>query len=248
LLNPARSSKSPILEALIAFKTVMSTPQNERHLHNEKFQRERVALFSDAVFAIAITLLIIEIKVPEPEHHVISDETLGHELLKYIPKFVGFFVSFFVIGLYWMAHHRLFRYVVHVNGKLLANNLLFLLPIVIMPFSTAFLSEYYYPGLHLPLALYTFNILCTGLCSYRLWKIIGTSKYNLGEGLTANLLQYNLTRSLTIPIVFTVLLLLSFISTWIGTLALPFVPLITRAIKRYYKKRYRNDAHFLANM
>lgn len=222
--------------------------QDDHQLHNEKFQRERIALFSDAVFAIAITLLIIEIKVPEPEDHIISDGVLLNELLRILPKFIGFFVSFMVIGLYWMAHHRLFKYAIHSNGKLLANNLLFLLPIVLMPFSTAFLSEYYYPGLHLPLAMYTLNILFTGICSYRLWKIVASQKYKLSEGITQPLLSYNLARALTIPVVFVVLLLLSFLNPWIATLTLPFMPLITAAIKGYFKKKHRTDTHFLAHM
>ena len=214
---------------------------NQKHPdtdHKEKFQMERIALFSDAIFAIAITLLIIEIKVPELDGVEKNDRNLIISLLHSIPKFVGFFVSFFVIGLYWMAHHRLFRYVVRSNQKLLGNNLLFLLPIVMMPFSTAFLSEHYNTQLRVPLIVYTVNICFAGLCSYRLWKIVGSPRYELSQGLEKPILNYNTTRALTTPIVFIFVTLLSFIDQRIAYIALPVMPFISTLIKQRFKKKY----------
>jgi uncharacterized membrane protein len=67
-------------------------------------------LFSDAVFAIAITLLALEIKVPSIDRHIATDALLLKSLDELIPKFTGFFISFFIIGLYWTIHHRIFGY------------------------------------------------------------------------------------------------------------------------------------------
>src|SRR5438477_1525847 len=111
------------------------------HLHNEhkkEFQLERLILFSDAVFAIAITLLAIEIKVPELPEGKITEVMLIQELAKEVPKLMGFLVSFFIIGLYWTVHHRMFGFVVNYTPRLLWLNLIFLLSIVLMPFTTAF--------------------------------------------------------------------------------------------------------------
>ena len=157
----------------------------ENELHKEKFQLERIALFSDAVFAIAITLLIIEIKVPELHSGEVSDDALLHGLAQIIPKFIGFLVSFFVIGLYWLSHHRLFKYVTASSQKLLWNNLFFLLPIVVMPFSTSFFSEYYSGSLRVPIGVYMTNISFAGFFSYRLWKIVGNPKYHLSNSMDA---------------------------------------------------------------
>src|SRR6266550_8626645 len=107
------------------------------HLQNElkkEFQLERMILFSDAVFAIAITLLVIEIKVPQIDRHVATDALLLNALDELIPKFIGFFISFFIIGLYWTIHHRMFGYVIDYTRKLLWLNLIFLLAVVLMPF------------------------------------------------------------------------------------------------------------------
>jgi TMEM175 potassium channel family protein len=113
-------------------------------LHNElkkEFQLERLILFSDAVFAIAITLFVIEIRIPEP-HGQISDKTLLNSLGQLIPKFVGILISFILIGLYWTIHHRMFGFVTSYNRRLIILNLVFLFFIVLMPFSTGFYSEY----------------------------------------------------------------------------------------------------------
>src|SRR4051794_16269100 len=109
----------------------MSNPfQNPFHNELKKeFQLERMILFSDAVFAIAITLLALEIKVPEIDKHIVSDALLADKLNELIPKFIGFFVSFFVIGIYWVAHHRMFGFVVNYNQRLLWLNLFFLLAV-----------------------------------------------------------------------------------------------------------------------
>ncbi|MFZ1262995.1 MAG: TMEM175 family protein, partial [Chitinophagaceae bacterium] len=116
----------------------------DNNLHNElrkEFQLERLILFSDAVFAIAITLLVIEIKIPEI-HENVSDKALLQSLGHLIPKFIGFIVSFMMIGLYWTVHHRMFGFVTSYSRKLLILNLVFLFFVALMPFSTGFYSEY----------------------------------------------------------------------------------------------------------
>lgn len=211
---------------------------NEAYLEKEKFQLDRIAFFSDAIFAIAITLLIIEIKVPEVDQQNLSDKTLFIASTYLIPKIIGFIVSFFVIGLYWLAHHRMFKYIVRSSQKLLWNNLIFMLPIVMMPFSTAFLSEYFNGVLRMPLIVYTINICMAGFFSYRLWRIIARPENKLTNELNHVIFRYNATRALAIPIIFICMLLLSFINTVIAYIMLPLTPLLTRAIKNYYLKKY----------
>lgn len=211
-----------------------------RHIAPDKedFQIERIAFFSDAVFAIAITLLIIEIKVPDIHESPVTDKALLNGLLVTIPQFVGFIVSFFVISLYWMSHHRLFRYVHRYNQKFIWNNIVFLLTIVVMPFSTAVYSEYFYRTLHIPIILYTINICCTGLYSYRLWHITGNPKYNINEELNPVILRYNSVRALLVPGLFLLVSVLSFVSVWIGYVVPPFLPIIARLVQRHYYKKY----------
>jgi uncharacterized membrane protein len=101
---------------------------------------ERLVFFSDAVFAIAITLLIIEIHPPHLPHHS-ADAAHWQALAQLIPSFVGYFVSFMVIGLFWMGHHRAFSLAAHYSPRVLWWNLMMLMVIAFMPFTTGYFSS-----------------------------------------------------------------------------------------------------------
>jgi uncharacterized membrane protein len=98
---------------------------------------ERIVFFSDAVIAIAITLLVLDIKLPEAAGGSVLG--LARPLLNLWPKFLGYFVSFWVIALYWVAHHRCFRYICKYDRRLIYLNFLFLMFIAFMPFPTGLL-------------------------------------------------------------------------------------------------------------
>jgi uncharacterized membrane protein len=98
----------------------------------------RVEAFSDGVFAIAITLLILDIKVPtvEPGQHLWS--ALGEQW----PSYAAYVVSFLVIGIIWLNHHTMFGYIARVDRGLVMINLLLLLVVVVIPWPTALMAEY----------------------------------------------------------------------------------------------------------
>src|SRR5512139_2922932 len=101
----------------------------------------RVEAFSDGVFAIAITLLILEIKVPKISHDSTA-AALAAELLGLWPSYLAFLLSFFAILIMWINHHGLFNLVRRVNpGFLYANGFLLLL-VSFVPFPTSVLAEY----------------------------------------------------------------------------------------------------------
>jgi uncharacterized membrane protein len=97
-------------------------------------ETNRLEAFSDGVFAIAITLLVLEIKVPPP------GTALGAELLHLWPSYLAYVVSFLVIGAIWLNHHAMFQHIVRVDGMLLLFNILHLMPIAFLPFPTAVLA------------------------------------------------------------------------------------------------------------
>ena len=97
----------------------------------------RVEAFSDGVFAIAITLLILEIKIPKP-----SDGALANQLLRQWPSYFAFLISFAFIGVMWINHHRLFTHIKRCNNTLMILNLLLLLGVTIVPFPTAVLATH----------------------------------------------------------------------------------------------------------
>src|SRR5688500_1258972 len=91
-------------------------------------QGERIVFFSDAVFAIAITLLVIEIKAPHFAAGV-SEVEVAKGVLALIPKFIGYVISFMVIGAYWVGHHRIYGMLTKWDYGLIWRNISFLLTI-----------------------------------------------------------------------------------------------------------------------
>jgi len=188
---------------------------NNLHHHSKKeFQVERLVFFSDAVFAIAITLLVIEIKVPEIKG-AISETSFLDAFLLLMPRIGGFILSFFIIGLYWFSHYRMFGFVINYDNKLVWLNLLFLFSIVLLPFSTSVYSEYSsqeYIGLIFPYALYVINICMAGIFNYLIWNYIGNPKHKLAEGFPSKtFLRLAKIRTLVIPAVFLLSLLFAII-------------------------------------
>ncbi len=98
----------------------------------------RVEAFSDGVFAIAITLLILNLKVPSA-----SAGHLGEALAAQWPTYAAFLLSFAFIGIMWVNHHRLFNHIRSSDNGLLFLNLLLLLGITVVPFPTALLAAHY---------------------------------------------------------------------------------------------------------
>lgn len=100
----------------------------------------RTLAFSDGVIAVAITLLILEIRLPE-EFGAFTDAELWSALLALWPRFLAFLISFAVIGVYWLNHHRKFDLIVKSDAGLKWLNLLFLLTICVTPFVTAVIAQ-----------------------------------------------------------------------------------------------------------
>jgi len=124
----------------------------------------RIEAFSDGVFAIAITLLILEIKIPAA-----GSGNLSVQLLRQWPSYFAFVFSFAFIGIMWINHHRLFTHIKRANNVLLFLNLLLLLGVCAVPFPTAVLAQHLgqsdqraaailYHGTYFAIAIF-FNIL-----------------------------------------------------------------------------------------
>jgi len=96
----------------------------------------RVEAFSDGVFAIAITLLVLEIQVDDADY-----ENLRHALLELWPSYLAYVTSFLTVGSVWLAHHNLFTQLRYVDPVLLRLNLVLLLVAAFLPFPTAVLAE-----------------------------------------------------------------------------------------------------------
>ena len=126
---------------------------------------DRLIFFSDAVFAIAITLLILDIRLPAGSE-LLDDTGLFRRLLSIWPQYMAYVISFVVIGLFWTGHHRKFRLIQRYDNRLLLLNLFVLMLVAFIPFPTSVLSE---SGSRTATIFYALTIIMAGLVMMALW-------------------------------------------------------------------------------
>jgi len=131
--------------------------------------KSRTEAFSDGVFAIAITLLIIEVRVPSSRAGDLAGD-LAHQW----PSYAAYVVSFAIIGVIWVNHHDIFERITTVDRPLLFLNLLLLLTVAFLPFPTALLGEYIRKGdnAHVAAAVYGANMALIGLAFIAMWTYL----------------------------------------------------------------------------
>ena len=138
----------------------MSTPQNQEITKEEikkEFQLERMILFSDAVFAIVITLMAIEIHLPElGEHQQYTVGTFLTALKHILPTIFAYAISFFFIGLMWYKHLKMFSLLKDYNKGLIIRNLIFLFFVGLFPFGSSLIVLQ--QEILLPAIIYSFII------------------------------------------------------------------------------------------
>jgi uncharacterized membrane protein len=176
------------------------------------FGLERLVFFSDAVMAIAITLLALDIRLPPLEDH--DSRELTQALLGLWPRYLSFFLSFLVIASYWLAHHNIFRVVRSYDRRFMWLNLLFLLCIVAIPFASSVIGEH---GNQSPAAiLYALVITMTGLVETCLW-LYATWRHRLVDpALPPGMIRSWTVSALTPPLVFLVSIPLALINPYLA--------------------------------
>lgn len=120
----------------------------------------RLEAFTDGILAIIITIMVLELKVPEGSDF--------YSLLPLYPKFISYFLSFIYLGIYWNNHHHLFQAISKVNGIILWANLLLLFSLSLIPFTTAWMGENHFENK--PVVLYGINLLTSMLSFFLLEK------------------------------------------------------------------------------
>jgi len=156
---------------------------------------ERVVFFSDAVFAIAMTLLVIDLRVPEVD----NGETSGEVILSLLPGFLAYVISFAVIALNWNGHHRKFRVINGFDSRLIQLNFLLLFLVAFTPFPTSLMSEY--PGEVPSVVLYAAVV--ASLSLVQLWMWVYAWRHDLIDKLVeADMYRYVARNLLVVPIVF----------------------------------------------
>ena len=171
--------------------------------------RDRIVNLSDGIFAIAITLLVLDIRVPDIPENLVAGK-LPAELLSLWPQYLGYFLSFVCISVFWMIHHSVFRPIMAYDRPLLYLNFLFLMVIAFVPFPTALLGEY---GDHqLPVAVYAATLAVGRLLLTAIYWYSTRHASLLAEPQDPATVRFFVFRGLTIPAIFLLSIGVSFFS------------------------------------
>jgi TMEM175 potassium channel family protein len=184
--------------------------------------RDRIVNLSDGVFAIAITLLVLDIRVPDIPENMVPSQLPG-ALLSLWPRYLGYVLSFVGISAFWLIHHSIFRSIRAYDRTLLYINFLFLMVVAFVPFPTSLLGEY---GAHqLPVAMYAATLAVGRLLLTAIHWYTTRNDRLLDEPQDPATVRFFLRRGLTIAAIFLLSIAVSFLSvgvaiwTWVIMLA-----------------------------
>jgi uncharacterized membrane protein len=210
-------------------ETPISAP--EEHWTDSGTDIVRTVSFSDAVIAIAITLLALQLEVPQiPES--LAAAQLPSALLELWPDLYSFVLSFWIIGFYWLAHHRLFQHVRAYDRGMLLINLLFLMWIVLLPFSSSLIGEYEHQ--QLPVIIYAVHNILTSLSLTWLWRHALKDGRLVETNLDPRQVRFANFRALHIPTVFLLSIGISFISVDVARLSWLLLGVLTGPMLQRY--------------
>ncbi|SRR5579885_1391656 len=191
---------------------------------------ERITAFSDGVFAIAITLLVLDLRVPEVESHAAAEKAAA--LLALQPRIISFVLSFLIIALYWMLHQRTFRYIERYDPALLWLNVLYLLGITFLPFPTSVLGEYGREGF--VVALYLGNLALIGLLGTATWCYATHDRRLVAKDLPSRLITYSTLRGAISVTVFSLGTALAFVDPDLAICCPLLLPVAFWLLQRLY--------------
>jgi uncharacterized membrane protein len=188
--------------------------------------KARIEAFSDAVIAVAITLLALDLRVPDPA----GPGSLAHRLGQQWPNYAAYVVSFLTIGIIWINHHAMLQRLVSVDHAILVLNLLLLLTIGVLPFSTALMARYLNAshGQNFAAVIYGGSFLLMSLAFFAMQRhLLGTKQHLLQDHLTPDVRRGVLRRN--------AIGLLPYAAATVGGVVSPFLTLaICAAVAVFY--------------
>jgi uncharacterized membrane protein len=193
----------------------------------------RLEALADGIFAIAMTLLVLELRVPEAT----GPEDLATRLADLWPRFATFFISFVVLGVYWFAHHQTFYFIVRVNRTLVWLSILFFLGAALVPFVASLLGSY--PQDPVALSLYGAVLGLLAAVGYVIWWYItgdrGLTEEKLDPDLVAKVCRWIAIGPLIMPVAI-VLAFVQPVASLLIYLALPPLFVLFNPVDSYLER------------
>jgi uncharacterized membrane protein len=187
-----------------------------------QLSRNRIEALTDGVFAVAMTLLVLDIKVPELQASEAANLPL--KLLALWPRLLSYVISFVILGVYWVGHHIQLSFIRRADRPLLWINVLFLLWVALVPFSTALLGEY--SKTRVAIAVYGANLIAIGLTLALHWWYATAESRHVDPDLHPDLVRGGMKRTLMAPVVYVIAIALSFVRAELSLILYALVPLL----------------------
>ena len=124
---------------------------------NYEYDKKRFETFIDAVFAIILTILVLELRIPEGEHSI--EQSTQQQVLSLIPSFISYIGSFLLIVGIWLDHHVLFLNLIKISKRYIVLNMLFILMLSVVPFTTAFAGHHYHDSFAVALLFFNYFLM-----------------------------------------------------------------------------------------
>ncbi|MEO8364889.1 MAG: TMEM175 family protein [Pseudoxanthomonas sp.] len=198
---------------------------------SESHPHDRGVFFSDAVFAISMTLLAIEIRVPESD---IEAYGMYAALLRLTPLFIAYAVSFLVTALFWAQHMQTWKHVRHVTGSLLWLNTFQLMFVALVPFSSGLYAEHV--GDNTAFAFYCLNLSGVALFAW-LSRLYVIRHERLAERLDAHEISWMKLRTLTSLLVFLACIPLAYWQPLLGRMGFVLIFILQALLKMHYRRK-----------
>ena len=195
--------------------------------------KNRLETLVDGVFAIAMTILVLELRAPQ----TLGPGGLAQGLVDLGSRFATFLISFIVLGVYWFAHHQVFHFVLRVNRTLVWLNILFLMGIAFVPFAASVMGAYTNDAI--ALSLYGGVLGLLAALGYLIWWYISGDRGLIEPGLDPALVHKVRVWLAIGPVITPVAIAVSFVSTTVALLiylTLPVVFIFFNPVSRYLER------------
>lgn len=202
---------------------------------------DRLATFTDGIFAIAMTILVLELRVPEIPEGMVSTQ-LVPALVHIWPNLVAYFLSFILLGIYWVGHHNLFHFIKRVDRNFLWMNILFLMLVVLIPFTAGLLGRY--GRTEIAIVAYGVNLIAIGVVLALGWEY-ATRHHHLVDPHIQPEFVYTVRKLILVgPVLYILAILLSFVnpslSVWIYALV-PLYYIFPNRVDRFLPGRVEHE-------
>ncbi|HEU5121073.1 MAG TPA: TMEM175 family protein [Candidatus Nitrosocosmicus sp.] len=176
------------------------------------FDKGRLEALTDGVFAIIMTILVFNIVVPELKLFAEGDyasERLAAKFADLWPEFLAYVISFSTLGAFWVAHHRVFRWILYVNRPLIWINISFLMIIGLIPFSTTLLTQYF--DSQNSIFVFSSNAILAGLLIYSIYYYVKHNTELVDSSVQVLIEKSSSRRVLAMVLTYSVSIIFSFI-------------------------------------